>query len=93
MAQVTGSRQAEYATLKTIFPQVAVFAVQDPADATRVQNLSMIATKDASMDLSAEVRRLAPSLATHRLAGYQAPEGTPLITDDYAPVDQYIIGL
>lgn len=84
--------QAEVATLKTVFPHVEVFAVTDPSKPELVQNISIIASKDKSADLLGVMKRVAPGFASNRL-DYAVPEGTRLITDDYAPVDQYIVNM
>ncbi len=84
---------AEYATLKAVFPQVAVFAADSPNNPSEVQNMCMIASKDASTDLVAAVQRVSPGLAANRIAFPRVPEGTRILTDDFAPVDQYLIGL
>lgn len=85
--------EAEYATLKTLFPRVVVFAVTDPKDRSLVQNFSLIAFKDASDGSDTQIQHADPKLAATLLAGYSAPAGTKILTDDYAPVDQYIIDL
>lgn len=89
-----GSRfaQAEVATVRAVFPQVEVFAVTDPSKPALVQNISIIASKDKSADLLGAMKRVAPDFASNRL-DFKVPDGTKLITDDYAPVDQYIAGM
>ncbi len=87
---------AEYGTLMEIFPQVEVFAVYDPAELSDIQNISVLASKSTSIDLMETIERVAPELAKQRiteLAGAQGYESIPLITDDFAPVDQYLMGL
>ncbi len=83
---------AEVATVKTVFPRVEVYAVQDPGSAGERQNLSIIASKDPALDLRSAIERVAPDLASHRL-DFEIPPETRILTDDYAPVDQYLVGL
>jgi spermidine synthase len=81
--------RAEYRTLKEVFPAVYVFPVTDPSDRFLVQNIIVIASKSSSPPdysrVSASVRHYAANLLT------QPPLGDePVLTDDLAPVDQYI---
>lgn len=85
--------EAEYATLKSVFPRVEVYAAEAPGDPQARQNLMIIAAKDPTFDIQGATQRLAPDLAANHLANYAAPAGTRIITDDYAPVDQYLAGL
>lgn len=87
---------AEYVTLKAIFPQVEVFIVHDTDDTELVQNISIIASKSKTVNLADVVARVAPELASQRLPESELPEGfnsIRLITDDFAPVDQYLMNL
>jgi spermidine synthase len=84
---------AEYATLRAVFPQVEVFLVQDPTRPDVVQNVSLIASKDPSIDLAAAIQRAAPDLAKNRVTGVAPPAGTSVMTDDFAPVDQLLLGI
>jgi spermidine synthase len=85
--------QAEYATLKMVFPRVVVFAVADPSNPSVIQNFSLMGFKDASDGSVAALKAAYPELAVTRLDGYSVPKGTRILTDDFAPVDQYIIDL
>ncbi len=86
---------AEYATLKAIFPNVEVFAVFDPADPAGIQNIAIIAGKDPSTDLLAALAEVSPDHAARRVIppSHIGPETAPIITDDFAPVDQYLMDL
>lgn len=85
---------AEYVTLKAIFPQVEVFAVHEKEDGEFVQNISIIASKSESAKLVDIVPTVAPELASQRLTYRPDDLDTiPLITDDFAPVDQYLMNL
>lgn len=86
---------AEYATLRAIFPNVEVFAVFDPNDTAGIQNIAIIASKDPSTDLLAALVEVSPELAARRVVppSSTGSEPTPIITDDFAPVDQYLMDL
>jgi spermidine synthase len=84
---------AEYVTLRAVFPQVEVFLVQDPTRPDVVQNVSLIASKDPSIDLAAAIQRAAPDLAKNRVTGVEPPAGTSVMTDDFAPADQLLLGI
>lgn len=87
---------AEYVTLKAIFPHVEIFTVHETDDTKLVQNISFIASKDESANLADTVARVAPGLASQRLPESKLPDHLDtvrLITDDFAPVDQYLMNL
>lgn len=94
-ASGAGSRflWAEYVTLKELFPQVEVYAAYDLEDASAVQNIAIIASKSETVDLAKTVERVAPELAKQRIVKPQLPQGIGVITDDFAPVDQYLMGI
>lgn len=82
--------QSEYHTYSTIFPHVKIFAVTDPKREDILQNIVMIAFKDATPprdtpnaddDINAQLM-------------YEWKKGpdpkAPILTDDYAPVDYFI---
>ena len=81
------------ASISAVFPNVEVFAVQGLAADFPLQNTSIVAALDPTLDLAAEIEALAPELAANRIAGYEVPPGTVPLTDDFAPVDQYLMGL
>ncbi|MGJ5818324.1 fused MFS/spermidine synthase [Paludibaculum fermentans] len=75
--------QHEYATLKRIFPHVLVFPVFYPGDATRVQNLVLVAAaRPEALTLTApELRPFLAHLWTSPIpAAFE-------LTDDFAPVE------
>ena len=80
--------RAEYATFKSIFPQVYVFAVKDDKNEAQLQNLMIVAikSKDKPQMTSAD----------EELNGYlknlwkQPIAEMPILTDDYAPVEYYM---
>jgi spermidine synthase len=75
---------AEVATLKTVFPQVELFLVQ---------NVSIVASKSRTIDLGRAMDEASPGLARRRVDLKTMPDGTRVITDDFAPVDQYLMGI
>ncbi len=84
---------ALYATIQDVFPQVVAFRVQDDNAPGAVHNTMIMAVKDPDADIEAAVRRVAPEYADRILEGYEPPAGTKILTDDFAPVDQYLLGL
>ncbi|MDO8880210.1 MAG: fused MFS/spermidine synthase [Coriobacteriia bacterium] len=81
------------ASIAAVFPHVEVFAVQGLGTQASLENTSIVAAKDPSLDLAAAIEATAPELAANRIVGYEVPAGTRLLTDDFAPVDQYLMGL
>lgn len=87
----TGSSflQAEYATAKSIFPHVYLFQIQDIAP-TSLQNVILIAIKSDEEPLwESDNPELRDYLASRK--EYSPAADTPILTDDYAPVDQYLL--
>jgi spermidine synthase len=81
--------RALYATCSSIFPNVMAFAVDDPQDPSGWQNIII-----AAFVSSAEPPVLSPDRDTvfmlaNRITAPIAMD-TPLLTDDYAPVDRYV---
>ena len=81
--------RAEYFTYKAIFPLVMIFPVQFPKQPGRSQNVVLLALKNGSGSES--------YCQKPELAGYLQQEwkgkietDTPILTDDFAPVDHYI---
>lgn len=82
--------RAEYATYKSVFPCVYLFPVNTPKDGNSLQNIMLVALK------SDEVPSFTNS--DHELNRYlshvwtkEIPQDMPVLTDDYAPVDHYIM--
>lgn len=84
--------RAEYATYRTLFPQVYLFPVRNPEDGVSSQNIVMIALKNPAK----------PSLrsADPELDGYlkhlwteEIQMDLPVLTDDFAPVDHYLAAI
>jgi spermidine synthase len=95
ISSITGDEgkflRAEYATYKKFFPQVYVFRVNYPV-ASMVQNLILIAVKsDKILPFSDPDPELSAYL-THVWLKEIAAD-VPVLTDDYAPVDQYAMSI
>ena len=84
--------RAEYATFSAVFPHVYVFPVTQPTNGTVVQNLLLVALKDKQplVETSSDVQ-LQTYLKQRWLKNI--PIDKPILTDDYAPVDQYFLSL
>ncbi len=81
--------RAEYRTYTSVFPQVYILPVGHPHDATRIQNITLIALKNKSLPLWVSDDPEINEFLSHR---WTKPirEDLPILTDDYAPVDHYI---
>jgi len=89
--------KAEYNTIKKIFPQVYVFPVwyQQGKDLSKYQNIVLIATKDKNrltlneleLKASPEQKELLKLLWPKQIESF---ESTPILTDEFAPVDYYM---
>ena len=82
--------RAEYATFKTVFPQLFVYPLHDSKNGHTIQNIFLIASKskDKFYPFSNEVPEL-----NNRLQKFwhnKVPNDLPILTDDFAPVDYYI---
>jgi len=80
------------ATIRSVFPEAEAFQVQADNGGPGIQNTSIIAMKRRGADIPAALQKSAPDILPHLYPGYQPPKGTRLFTDDYAPVDQYLLG-
>lgn len=84
--------QAEYKTFKEVFPQVYIFPVKHPENPLAVQNIILVALKSEEKP---EFASEDPELNTYLQNLYLGEIKTdlPILTDDFAPVDQYIMEL
>ncbi len=80
--------RAEYATYKEVFPQVFLFAVQNPDDAYKNQNIMLVALKSEKISEwespNKEVNKLLSKVWKKPIA-----DDMPVLTDDFAPVEYY----
>lgn len=83
--------QAEYATYKSVFPYVAIFPIVEPERGDRVQNIMLIASKSRE---TPKWESADPKLTTQLSKRWHREIATrPILTDEYAPVDQYQLAL
>jgi len=81
--------RAEYATYKSVFPQVFLFPVSAPTNGYQVQNIILVALKsDEEQNFSSDNPDI-DSYLKHRWTE-KITEDMPILTDDFAPVDYYI---
>lgn len=81
--------RAEYATYKSVFPQVYVFATRYPDQPLTVQNIILVALKNKTQP-SFETKDETIKKLLENLHHNPISQDTPILTDDFAPVDQYI---
>lgn len=84
------SFQAVYKTYKQVFPELRVYAVNDPTNQTMVQNIIMVGFKSkdtirTTLNDDPEINEQLANLWKERLE-----QNVPILTDDFAPVDYYI---
>lgn len=83
--------RAEYATYRKIFPQVYIFPVTS-REGEYIQNIVLVALKSSeSPDWQSKNSELDGYLK--KLWTKKIPADMPVLTDDFAPVDQYIMKL
>ena len=86
--------RALLATYGSVFPHVESFLVGNPADPAEFQNILLVAFKSAAVPDFASVRpELQAMLATRYQPPAKLPGDPPLLTDDFAPVDHYLLNL
>jgi predicted membrane-bound spermidine synthase len=95
-ATYEGSRfvVAQYLTLKEVFPSVEVYYVYGiEDDAHGSQNISFMCCKKKAIDFNSQLARLSPELTRHRIDPSVFRDDVAPLTDDFAPVDQYLMDL
>ena len=96
VASPSDSRKAffnsTFASISSVFPEVRAFRVDDYSEAGGITNTSIVAMKRKGADIDALLAKRAPDKLARMYAGYQPPAGTKIFTDDFAPVDQYLLG-
>ncbi len=84
--------RAEYATCKSVFPKVYLFAAHSKNDRLLVQSIMLVALKsDKKINLDNEDRELTRYLS--QLWTRKINNELPILTDDFAPVDFYTLGM
>ena len=80
--------RAEYATYKKIFPQVFVFLVSNRANPMELQNIMLVASKsEKDFDFKTTDEKLTGYLS--HLWKEPIAMDLPILTDDFAPVEDY----
>jgi transcription elongation factor len=83
---------SQYLTLREVFSQVEVYAVNDRAvEPGAPRNVAIIATKSTSFDLRRRLDDINPKLASRRIT-LDTEQGI-VLTDDFAPVDQMLMSV
>lgn len=82
--------RAEYATYKQIFPQVYVFTDYYLFEGTRFQNLTFVAFKSKEIPSFTSNNKELSGYLEHLWKG-EIKMDMPVLTDDYAPVDEYLV--
>jgi spermidine synthase len=81
--------RAEYATYKSIFPQVYLFPVGDSGDSDVVQNIILVALKSDKEQVFNDSDPKLNEYLQH-LWKKTVNADIPILTDNFAPVDHYI---
>ncbi len=81
--------RAEYATYKSVFPQVYLFPVSDPNNEELVQNIILVALKSNKPQKFNDKDPKLNKYLQH-LWKKEINMDVPILTDDFAPVDYYI---
>lgn len=82
--------RAAYATYADVFPHVFVFKIHPDRPATEVQNILLVALKSTNRPALVNDD---PELQAYLNQLWKKPitADLPILTDDYAPVDQYVL--
>ncbi|MCX6808649.1 MAG: fused MFS/spermidine synthase, partial [Candidatus Berkelbacteria bacterium] len=83
--------KAEYRTFASVFPQVKLYAVNDPTDQKLVQNFILVGIKNhTKYDNSDSNFEIAQDLKNEISLPADFGQDVPILTDDYAPVENYV---
>ncbi|MEK7094101.1 MAG: fused MFS/spermidine synthase, partial [Patescibacteria group bacterium] len=83
---------SEYRTFREVFPQVYLFPVDDKSQTLKVQNIMLVAMKSNDPPaLSSDDAALTHYL-TKLWVGVLSKDA-PILTDDYAPADQFVAAM
>lgn len=86
--------RALLATYRSVFPRVESFLVLNPADPTEFQNILLVAFKSpAAPALSSPKEELQAMLDARYEPKAAGPGDPPVLTDDFAPVDHYLLSI
>jgi len=83
--------QAEYKTYMSVFPQVYLLATEDSKNGDVLQNFILVALKS---DAEPFFESLDPDFNDYLATLWKEniDNDVPILTDDFAPVEQYVIG-
>lgn len=81
--------RAEYHTYKSIFPQVYLFAVNNPNDGSKLQNLILVALKSNIQPNFTSTDNQLNNYLKHTWTK-PIPFDVPILTDNFSPVDYYM---
>jgi spermidine synthase len=81
--------RAEYATYKSLFPQVYLFPVRDSGNSNMVQNIILVALKSEKVQTFNDSDPKLNEYLQH-LWKKTVDADIPILTDNFAPVDYYI---
>ncbi|NLI83414.1 MAG: fused MFS/spermidine synthase [Deltaproteobacteria bacterium] len=82
--------QAAFSTFAAVFPQVYLFPVSDPVDPAEWQNVMLVALKSTEKPIFTSKDEELNGLLRHLWTGAVSP-ALPVLTDDFAPVDRYVL--
>lgn len=83
--------RALHATFRQVFPQVYLLPVADPADGNDWQNIMLVALRSETVpDFHNKDQELDGYLS--HLWTRPIPADVPVLTDDHAPTDRYVLG-
>lgn len=81
--------RAEYATFKSVFPQVYLFPIQDPDNSLLPQNIILVALKSEKIPLFENNNPELNQYLKHQWKNKIITD-MPILTDEYAPVEYYV---
>jgi spermidine synthase len=82
--------RAEYATFKTVFPQLFVYPLHDSKNGSTIQNIFLIASKSKDKIYPFSSDDIYINNRLQKFWHKKIPNDLPILTDDFAPVDYYI---
>jgi len=85
--------RSEYATFASVFNQVYIFPIGRPDDLSRHQNIMLVALKSDEAPLFESKKTTVQEYLDTHLPADQIDLDMPILTDDFAPVDQYTISI
>jgi spermidine synthase len=82
--------RAQYYTYKKYFPYVYIFPVINKKNGEMAQNIVLVASK-SKIEPSLESKNVELNKYLNNVWGKTIAFDLPILTDDYAPVDQYVL--